>query len=171
MFAAFFSLWFAAAHTPILANIVGTWAWHDTWQSAPAEVVEDSGPEWSAPGVVLSFCADGHFRMAAGVIYRAHGTTALGSSDGLQLFEGKWFERDGLITVEYRLVDAEISFTGMDEALKKTETVWPQLVGTTINFEYRSPGSNTSTLLIFHSADSFEDHIAPRFVECSEPTR
>lgn len=158
----------ACRERPVGPSPVGLWAWHYPWASAPAEIVEDSGvPQWYAQAAVIQFCPRGRFRMATGVLYRSGGHMGLGASDGLALYEGRWSQSADQITVQYRLVDAEIGFTGIEKAMATEVTELPELEGNNLLFTYRSPGNSRPWPMWFSAAASLPDKLAPRFVECS----
>jgi hypothetical protein len=145
------------------------WEWNEPWQSAPDWIVKESGPQWNAPGVVLRFCPDGRFRMATGVFYRDQGHFALGSSDGLALYEGRWSARENQITVRYRLADVEIRFSGMEKVMAAEFTEHPTINGNVLHFTYRRPDTGYAVPMSFKSASSLPDQLSARFVECSAP--
>jgi hypothetical protein len=155
------------ACSPGTPSPAGLWAWHEPWESAPEEIVQDTGPQWTAPALVVRFCPDGRFRMASGVFYRAGGRISLGSSDGLRLYEGRWSKSWGRITVQYRLADAEIRFTGMKEAMDRELTEHPEIQGRNLLFTYRAPEGGREVPIRFEQAASLPDQLEPRFVECS----
>jgi hypothetical protein len=146
---------------------VGLWAWHEPWESAPEWLVQESGPQWTAPAVVIRFCPDGRFRMATGVFYRGGGHVGLGSSDGLALYEGRWVQSADQITVRYRLADAEIRFRGIEKVMAADITEHPELKENNLLFMYRRPDNGRAVPMQFVDAASLPDKLAPRFVECS----
>jgi hypothetical protein len=156
---------------PAAPSPVGLWGWHEPWESAPEWIVKESGPQWSAPAVVIQFCPDGRFRMATGVFYRGGGHVGLGSSDGLALYKGRWSQSADQITVQYRLVDAEIRFTGIEKIMATEITDRPELKGNHLFFTYRRPDNGRAVPMQFVDAASFPDTLDPRFVECSGAKR
>ena len=161
----------ACREHPAAPSPVGLWAWHEPWESAPEEIVKESGPQWTAPAVVIQLCPDGRFRMATGVFYRGGGRVSLGSSDGLALYEGRWSQSAGQITAQYRLVDAEIRFTGIEKAMATEITDHPELRGNRLFFTYRRPDDGRAVPMQLADAASLPDKLAPRFVECSGAKR
>jgi hypothetical protein len=158
----------ALACTPqskIAPSPAGLWVWHERWLSAPDWLVKESGPQWNAPGIVLRFCPNGRFRMATGVFYRGGGQITLGSSDGLTLYEGIWASRSDGVVVTYRLVDAEIRFTGMEKAMATPLTERPRIIDGALLFTYRRPDGRAIPLR-FVFAKSMDEKVASRFVEC-----
>lgn len=157
----------ACRERPASPSPVGLWAWHEPLESAPEWLVKESGPQWNAPAVVIQFCPDGHFRMATGVFYRGGGHVGLGSSDGIALYEGRWSQSADQITVQYRLVDAEIRFTGIERVMATEITDRPKLKGNNLLFTYRRPDNGRAVPMQFVDAASLPDKLNPRFVECS----
>jgi hypothetical protein len=158
----------ACRERPSSPSPVGLWTWHEPWKSAPEWLVKESGPQWNAPAVVIRLCPNGRFRMATGVFYRAGGNVALGSSDGLALYEGRWSQSANQIMVQYRLVDAEIRFTGIEKVMATEITEHPELKGNNLLFTYRRPDDGRAIPMQLVDAASLPDKLAPRFVECSD---
>lgn len=160
----------ACRENPAATSPVGLWTWHEPWESAPEWLIKESGvPQWNAPAVVIQFCPDGRFRMATGVFYRGGGYVGLGPSDGLALYEGRWSQSADQITVQYRLVDAEIRFTGIEKVMATEVTEHPKLKRNRLLFTYRRPDDGHAVPMQFADAASLPDKLAPRFVECSGP--
>jgi hypothetical protein len=155
-----------ASHQGYTDPIQGTWVWHQSWESAPDEIVRESGPQWFASGALISVCPGGRFRMATGVLYRASGNITLGPSDGLRLYEGTWHSSGSGVEVRYKLVDAEIRFTGYDEALKRELVARPELVGQRLTFLFQHPEGGGSVPMTFDSAAGLNEEVALKFVEC-----
>jgi hypothetical protein len=143
------------------------WAWHEAWESAPPEIVKETGPQWTAPGIAINFCPDGRFRMASGVFYRGSNRITLGSSDGLSLYEGTW-SRDGAgVAVRYRLTEVEIQFTGVEKAMMREYVDHPVLQRNAMSFTYHQPASGREFPLKFVRAETLPEKLGERFVECS----
>jgi hypothetical protein len=105
--------------------------------------------------------------MATGELYRSRGGIALGASDGLTIYEGTWrVSKDGL-QVAYKLVDAEIRFTGYEEALKNEVAQHPTFSSDQLTFPFRRPQDGREFILTFRKASRFRETVDPRFVECS----
>ena len=146
---------------------VGLWVWHEAWRSAPAEIVEDSGPEWNASGALIRFCPDGEFRLATGELYRSRRQITLGSSDGLTIYEGRWISGERGVEIRYKLTDAEIWFTGYDAARARQLVDHPTIAGHELQFSFHRPVDDRRFHWTFESASSLGDRSVPRFVECS----
>ena len=92
----------------------------------------------------------------------------LGPSDGLALYEGRWSQSASQIMVRYRLVDAEIRFTGIDKVMATEITEHPELKKNNLLFTYRRPDDGRAIPMRFAGAASLPDKLEPRFVECSD---
>lgn len=148
---------------------VGLWVWHEEWESAPPEIVEESGPQWTAPGALIRFCPDGRFRVATGYLYRGSGVIVLGSSDGLTLYEGRWRSGGNGVEVQYQLTDAEIRFTGYEQARAKRLVDRPIVEGNSLRFTYHRPHDDRRFEMQFEAAVAMPERVAPRFIECAPP--
>ena len=148
---------------------VGLWGWHEQWESAPPDIVKETGPQWAARGIVLRFCPNGRFRMSTGVFYRWPWSIALGVSDGLTLFDGQWTQDAEGIVVRYRLVDAEIRWNGYDQALKRELIERPTFQNDALRFTYTNPMTLKRWRFRFIHGERMEAPLAARFAECAPP--
>jgi len=158
MLGSFLAVWLAAVSAPRLERL---WVWHEAWEKPPEAELSAT-----APGIVLQLCSDGAFKMASGVLYQNKTGASLGSSDGLRLYQGKWSQDASTVTLRYRLVDAEIRFTGYEEVLKKEILVTTRLEGRMLRFPFQAPEVGKVFNLRFTPAEK-SLHVSDRFVECS----
>jgi len=155
----------SAAERPTPSPI-GLWVWHEAWQSAPDEIVKDSGPQWTATGALVRFCPDGTLRLAMGVLYRGGGSVTLGSSDGLTTYQGEWHSSEHGLEVQYHLTFAEIEFTGYEQALARQLVDQPTIVGNELSLNHHWPRDNRAFRMSFTAASSLPEKTWDRFVEC-----
>ncbi len=148
---------------------VGLWVWHAEWESAPPEIVEESGPQWAAPGALIRFCPDGRFRLSTGNLYRGGGGIVLGSSDGLTLYEGRWRSGENGVEVQYQLTDAEIPFAGYERARAKQLMDRPIVEANILRFTYHRPHDDRRFEMRFEAAVAMPERVAARFAECVAP--
>jgi len=158
MLGSLLAVWLAVVSAPRLERL---WVWHEAWEKPPD--VELSS---TAPGIVLQLCSDGAFKMASGVLYRNRAGISLGSSDGLRLYKGRWSQNGSTVTLRYRLVEAEIRFTGYEEVLKKEIVVTTRLEERVLRFPFQAPEGGKVFNLRFSPAEK-SVHLSDRFVECS----
>jgi hypothetical protein len=155
----------ADALTP---SIAGLWIHHGDWEFAPKEINEDGDVHTSANAAVINFCPNGEFRMATGVIYQSTNSpgVAIGASDGLAIYSGRWSKEGDAARVEYRLVSAEIRRIPDDLNPSVVHAATLNLVDGLLYFPFTTR-SNTPWPLEFLSAARYEKIVEDEFVECS----
>jgi len=104
--------------------------------------------------------------MATGVLYRDTSLANLGSSDGLQVYEGEWSEEAGSIKATYHLSFSEIGFTGMELAMRTPIVERLSLENGKLVFSFRSPPETGARTLTLTSAADATIKVEDRFVEC-----
>lgn len=147
-------------------DVTGLWGWHTAWESAPAEIVKETGPSWFAYATLVNFCPGGRLRIATGVLYRETGSAALGPSDGLAVYEGRWSSSGETITATYRLVDSEIPFFDIDLAMRTEFTEHPRVQGGKLLFAFRHVGTESSVPRRFKRATTPGEVLEDQFVSC-----
>jgi hypothetical protein len=145
------------------SDLIGKWVHHGSWQEIPGD-----GPTpqktWSAGAIVLRFCPDGTFLRVHGVLYRSWHHTELGSSDGLEIWRGTWRLRESGVETRVRLIDAEISFTGMQEAMRLDTVALGRIRNGDLDLAFTS-GKRTFTTL-FSRAKGLPSALSDRFLSC-----
>lgn len=147
-------------------DATGLWGWHTAWESAPAEIVKETGPSWSAYATLVNFCPGGRLRIATGVLYRGTGSATLGPSDGLAVYEGRWTSSGDTITATYRLVDSEIPFFGIDLAMRTEFTEHPRIRGGKLLFAFHHYGKESAAPRTFKRATTRGEALEDQFVNC-----
>lgn len=137
----------------------GTWVHHQPWQQAPP----GAGGGSHAVGVVLRFCPSGAFLLVKGMLYRRGTSISLGSSDGLQIWTGRW-EADGArLKMTYRLKSYEVPFTGADEATRTD--VHSQAIPKPDRLHFVVPQTGPR---LFEPSSALPGALADRFLECRD---
>jgi hypothetical protein len=96
-----------------------------------------------------------------GVLYRSGSTITIGSSDGLQIWSGRW-ESDGVrLKMTYRLKSYQVAFTGAEEATRKD--IHAQAIPQADRLRFAVPEVGVRS---FEPASRLPGTLEERFLEC-----
>ena len=145
----------------------GLWIHHEDWEYAPADLHEKGDIYKYASAAVVNFCARGQFRMATGVITQSTKSpvVVIGASDGLAIYAGRWRKDGDRISVEYRLVSAEIMRIPDDLKSPKTHVSELTLVKGRLRFPFITRGERVWEMIL-RPAARYEKQVDPDFAEC-----
>lgn len=166
-------LWVLTALAPTMSSaaepgyIPGLWLHHDQWRVMPRTSDDPGNTFKNANAAVLNFCPGGELRLATGVMYQSTKSreVVIGASDGLAVYRGRWSRVDGVIRVEYQLVDAEFVDLLRDPVATKRHSADLGPAQSRIRFEFINIFGKPWTLK-FSPAALYEKKVLDDFVTC-----
>jgi hypothetical protein len=149
--------------------IPGLWIHHDEWTMERALPDEQGNIRKHAGAAVLNFCPGGELRLATGVIYQSTKSPAvvIGASDGLAIYRGKWARVNGVVRVEYQLVDAEFADLLSDRVATERHSTELKPAKSGIAFSFVGVSGESSTLNLSPAA-RYGKKVLDDFVTCGK---
>lgn len=167
--------WLLAALAPTMSFaatpdfIPGLWLQHGEWTLRRGDPDDPDNVFKYADAAVLNFCPDGELRLATGVLNQSTRSSmvVIGASDGLAIYRGRWSRVNGVIRVEYQLVDAEFGDLLRDRVATQRHSTDLGLTRSRITLRFIGVSGTPSTL-VFSPAASYEKTVGDDFVTCGK---